>query len=66
MPSATASVSSLSSCDLHWPALPLASGPEAALHAFLQSTYEATANLGGWDRAALELTQIPRPRPATA
>ena len=28
--------------------------PDAALLDFLQSTYEAAANLGGWDRAALE------------
>jgi hypothetical protein len=28
--------------------------PDATLMAFLQSTYEAEANLGGWDRAALE------------
>jgi hypothetical protein len=28
--------------------------PDATLLAFLQSTYDAAANLGGWDRAALE------------
>jgi hypothetical protein len=28
--------------------------PKAALMDFLQSTYEAGANLGKWDRAALE------------
>jgi hypothetical protein len=28
--------------------------PEATLLAFFQSTYEAAATLGGWDRAALE------------
>jgi len=28
--------------------------PDAALMAFLQSTYEAAADLAGWDRAALE------------
>ena len=28
--------------------------PDAALMAFLQSTYEAAADLGGWDRAGLE------------
>jgi Family of unknown function (DUF5996) len=32
-----------------------ASSPERALRDFLQSTYEATATLGNWDRAALEL-----------
>jgi hypothetical protein len=31
-----------------------ASDPDAALLAFLQSTYEAAANTGKWDRAALE------------
>ena len=30
------------------------SAPDETLLAFLQSTYEATANLGHWDRAALE------------
>lgn len=29
--------------------------PDAALLEFLQSTYEAAANCGGWDRAALEM-----------
>jgi hypothetical protein len=38
--------------------------PEAALMAFLDSTYRAAADLGGWDRAALECPQgVPdRPR----
>jgi hypothetical protein len=31
-----------------------AADPDATLRAFLQSTYEAAAELGGWDRAALE------------
>ena len=31
-----------------------ASDPRGALLEFLQSTYEAGANLGNWDRAALE------------
>lgn len=31
-----------------------AADPEQALMEFLQSTYEAAADLGGWDRAALE------------
>ncbi|HEY5331151.1 MAG TPA: DUF5996 family protein [Acidobacteriaceae bacterium] len=30
------------------------SGPDAALLEFLESAYEAAANLGGWDRGALE------------
>jgi hypothetical protein len=39
--------------------------PEATLMAFLQTTYNAAADLGGWDRAALECaTGVPRrPRP---
>jgi hypothetical protein len=28
--------------------------PEETLFSFLQSTYEAAANLGAWDRALLE------------
>ena len=30
------------------------SDPDATLMEFLQSTYEAAADLAGWDRAALE------------
>jgi hypothetical protein len=33
--------------------------PEAALLEFLQSTYEAAANLAGWDRPALEVAAEP-------
>jgi hypothetical protein len=36
--------------------------PDTALRAFLQSTYEAAADLGGWDRELLELKAIPAPR----
>ena len=39
--------------------------PDEFLLAFLQSTYEAAANLGKWDRAVLEcppgLPGVPRP-----
>jgi hypothetical protein len=31
-----------------------ADSPKAALMEFLQSTYDAAANLGKWDRKALE------------
>lgn len=31
-----------------------AADPDAALLAFLESTYDASATLGGWDRAMLE------------
>ncbi len=42
-----------------------AADPEQALMEFLQSTYEAAADLGGWDRAALEcaIGTPGRPRP---
>lgn len=36
--------------------------PDGALRAFLDATYDAAANLGAWDRGALELRAIPRPR----
>jgi hypothetical protein len=36
--------------------------PDDTLRAFLQSTYEAAADLGKWDRAALERRGDPRPR----
>lgn len=38
-----------------------AADPDAVLSAFLESTYEAAADLGGWDRAALECEEG-RPR----
>lgn len=39
---------------LPYEAVRTAADPEAALLAFLQSTYEAAAQSGGWDRAGLE------------
>ena len=39
---------------LPYDAVRTAADPEGALLEFLQSTYEAAANLGRWDRAALE------------
>ncbi|MCW2884034.1 MAG: hypothetical protein QOE54_7493 [Streptosporangiaceae bacterium] len=39
---------------LPYEAVAAAVDPDQALSEFLQSTYEATAELGGWDRAALE------------
>jgi hypothetical protein len=39
---------------LPYDAVRTASDPDAALLAFLQSTYEAASNLGKWDRAVLE------------
>jgi hypothetical protein len=39
---------------LPYEAVRTAEVPDEALHAFLQSTYEAAANQAGWDRSALE------------
>lgn len=36
-----------------------AEDPDATLLAFFQTTYEAAADLGDWDRAALEMTEPP-------
>jgi hypothetical protein len=36
-----------------------AQSPDAVLLEFLQSSYEAAANLGRWDRSALERTAPP-------
>ena len=50
---------------LPYDAVRTASDPDAALLAFLQSTYEAAAATGKWDRAALECEPgrpgVPRP-----
>ena len=50
---------------LPYDAVRTAPDPDAALLAFLQSTYEAAANAGRWDRAALECEPgragVPRP-----
>jgi hypothetical protein len=50
---------------LPYDAVRSAPGPDAALLAFLHSTYEAAANAGKWDRAALEcesgVAGVPRP-----
>ncbi|MCL1466198.1 DUF5996 family protein [Argonema galeatum] len=35
-----------------------AEDPDAMLLSFLQSTYDAAANLGNWDKAALERTLV--------
>jgi hypothetical protein len=50
---------------LPYEAVRTANDPEGALLAFLQSTYEAAANLARWDRAALECPEgrIGHPRP---
>ena len=50
---------------LPYDAVRRSSNPEAALMAFLESTYRAAAVLGGWDREALECPpgEPRRPRP---
>jgi hypothetical protein len=50
---------------LPYEAVRTASDPDATLMAFLQSTYDAAANLGKWDRASLEceLGEPGKPRP---
>jgi Family of unknown function (DUF5996) len=50
---------------LPYDAVRRSSDPEATLMAFLERTYRAAADLGGWDRSALECaTGVPRrPRP---
>jgi hypothetical protein len=44
---------------LPYDAVRAAADPDATLLAFLQSTYEAAADLAGWDRASLEREPIP-------
>jgi hypothetical protein len=50
---------------LPYAAVRAAADPDEALLAFLRSTYAAAADLGGWDRAALECDEgrpgVPRP-----
>ena len=46
---------------LPYEAVRSAPDPEAALMAFLQSTYDAAADAAGWDRAALDCA-LGRPR----
>jgi hypothetical protein len=46
---------------LSYDAVRRAADPDAALLAFCQSSYDAAADLGGWDRAALECP-LGRPR----
>jgi hypothetical protein len=50
---------------LPYDAVRRAADPEAALFDFLQSTYDAAADLGGWDRASLDCKpgEPLRPRP---
>ena len=43
---------------LPYEAVRQADDPDAIVLAFLQSTYEAAANLGQWDRATLEYSPV--------
>jgi hypothetical protein len=47
---------------LPYDAVRTADDPEGALMSFLESTYAAGAQFGGWDRERLEMAEIPRPR----
>jgi hypothetical protein len=47
---------------LPYEAVRTADNPETTLLAFLQSTYAAAADLAGWDRSRLEISEIPKPR----
>jgi len=51
---------------LPYDAVRAAPDPDAALLAFLRSTYDAAARLGGWDRAALECEEGEPGVPRTA
>jgi hypothetical protein len=57
---------------LPYEAVRTAADPSATLMAFLQSTYEVSADLGAWDRALLEervacdCVRLPSPSRATA
>ena len=65
LPSAAYFDRSLGEFLVPYEAIRRSSEPEAALMAFLQSTYAAAADLGGWDRGALEGPpgELGRPRP---
>src|SRR3954451_451366 len=49
---------------LPYEAVRTAPDPDAAVLEFLQSTYEAAAELGGWDRATLEYLPVEGARPS--
>ena len=53
-PSATYYHPELAGFYLHYDELRRSANPEQTLLDFCQSTYEAAANTGNWDRAALE------------
>ena len=49
---------------LPYEAVRTAPDPDAAVLEFLQTTYEAAADLGGWDRATLEYLPVEGARPS--
>ncbi|MDO9009176.1 MAG: DUF5996 family protein [Thiobacillus sp.] len=51
---------------LPYDAVRQAESPDDTLHAFLQTTYDAAATLGKWDRAFLERDGESRPGSTTA
>jgi hypothetical protein len=51
---------------LPYDAVRRAADPDATAQAFFQSTYEAGADLGGWDRRALEAAERPERPPTRA
>ncbi len=63
LPAAAAFDSRLGEFILPYDAIRSLADPDAAVLAFLQSTYEVGASLAGWDRAALEPAFVP-PTPA--
>lgn len=58
-PEAASFSSTLQEFVLPYEAVRMSDSPEQALLAFLQSTYEAAADLGNWDRKALERASDP-------
>ena len=61
LPSAANYSAELKEFVLPYAAMRTEPSPDEALLAFLQTTYEAAANLGKWDRTALEREHSPRP-----
>jgi len=58
-PPAASYAAALGEFILPYDAVSAAASPDEALLAFLQSTYEAAADLGAWPRAALERELVP-------
>ena len=65
-PSAASYVEAYGEFLLPYDAVRESADADATVLEFLQSTYEAAANLGGWDRRALEPVEQPQRRPTRA